>query len=122
MTFYEILFVKKFHGGVSNYNDLTNKPSINSHVLAGNQTSAELGIIEPSITSSGDIYFGTDRVGRKMDKASYDALTTKEKIYYLTYPTPAPSNNMQTRENVETPTEREDIRTEPEEEPADEMR
>jgi len=35
--------------GVSNYNDLTNQPSINGHVLTGNQTNAQLGI--PSKTS-----------------------------------------------------------------------
>lgn len=33
-------------GGTSNYNDLSNKPSINGNTLAGNQTAAELGIIQ----------------------------------------------------------------------------
>lgn len=36
-------------------------------------------------TTTGDIYFGAARVGRKMSQADYDALTTKDSIYYLTY-------------------------------------
>ena len=36
-------------------------------------------------TSTGDIYFGQARVGRKMSQADYDALATKDSIYYLTY-------------------------------------
>lgn len=35
--------------------------------------------------STGDIYFGQTRVGRKMSQADYDALVTKDSIYYLTY-------------------------------------
>ena len=31
-------------GGTTNYNDLTNKPSINGITLTGNKTSADLGI------------------------------------------------------------------------------
>ena len=31
-------------GGTSNYNDLTNKPSINSITLSGNKTSSDLGL------------------------------------------------------------------------------
>lgn len=36
-------------------------------------------------TSTGDIYFGQTRVGRKMSQADYDALVTKDSIYYMTY-------------------------------------
>lgn len=36
-------------------------------------------------TTTGDIYFGQARVGRKMSQADYDALATKDSIYYLTY-------------------------------------
>lgn len=39
-------------------------------------------------TTTGDIYFGQTRVARVMDYNSYAALTAKESIYYLTYPTP----------------------------------
>ena len=33
-------------GGTSDYADLSNKPSINSHTLSGNQTAAQLGLVE----------------------------------------------------------------------------
>lgn len=36
-------------GGTSNYNDLTNKPSINNVLLAGNKTSAQLGLTPAAI-------------------------------------------------------------------------
>ena len=38
-------------GGTSNYNDLTNKPSINNVTLTGNKTTSELGINIPTATS-----------------------------------------------------------------------
>lgn len=39
-------------GGTSNYNDLSNKPSINGVTLSGNKTSSDLGISGSSITYS----------------------------------------------------------------------
>ena len=33
-------------GGTTNYNLLTNKPSVNGHELTGNKTSKQLGILE----------------------------------------------------------------------------
>jgi hypothetical protein len=38
-------------GGTSNYPDLTNKPSVNGHILIGNQTTADLGINIPTKVS-----------------------------------------------------------------------
>lgn len=38
--------------------------------------------------TNGDIYFGATRIARVMDENSYADLATKEKIYYLIYPTP----------------------------------
>lgn len=38
-------------GGTSNYNDLTNKPSINNVTLSGNKSTADLGINIPTKTS-----------------------------------------------------------------------
>lgn len=38
--------------------------------------------------TNGDIYFGATRIARVMDEDSYTALVSKDKIYYLTYPTP----------------------------------
>lgn len=43
---------------------------------------------------TGDVYFGQTRVARVMDSDSYEALTTKENIYYLTYPTPTPAPSL----------------------------
>lgn len=43
---------------------------------------------------TGDVYFGQTRVARVMDSDSYEALTTKESIYYLTYPTPTPAPSL----------------------------
>lgn len=32
-------------GGTSNYNNLTNRPQVNSHTLEGNQSSSDLGLV-----------------------------------------------------------------------------
>lgn len=69
---------------------------------------------------TGDVYFGQTRVARVMDSDSYEALTTKENIYYLTYPTPTPATSLSMGggakggENEGEP--KEDIREEPMEE------
>lgn len=34
-------------GGTTNYNDLTNKPQINSHTLFGNMSASDLGLVTP---------------------------------------------------------------------------
>lgn len=69
---------------------------------------------------TGDIYFGQTRVARVMDSDSYAALTTKDNIYYLTYPTPTPVPSLQT---IRAPEGVDETRTEPEEEtPNDDMR
>lgn len=44
-------------GGTSDYADLTNKPSINSHTLSGNQTAAQLGLVE-----DGGTYFVVNNI------------------------------------------------------------
>lgn len=69
-------------------------------------------------TTTGDIYFGQTRVGRKMSQADYDALATKDSIYYFTYQASQNSGR-----SLETPPatkneiyDGEDIRTEPLEE------
>lgn len=72
---------------------------------------------------TGDIYFGETRVARVMDSDSYAALTTKDNIYYLTYPSPTPAPSLQT---VRAPEGVDEMRTEPEElpetSPDDDMR
>jgi hypothetical protein len=42
--------------------------------------------------TNGDIYFGATRIARVMDEDSYMDLVSKEKIFYLTYPTPTNSS------------------------------
>lgn len=74
-------------------------------------------------TTTGDIYFGQTRVARLMDYDSYAALTTKESIYYLTYPTPSQNSgrSLQTSPIAENENSgREDIRIETEEPTPDE--
>lgn len=74
-------------------------------------------------TTTGDIYFGQTRAARLMDYDSYAALSTKENIYYLTYPTPAQNSgrSLQTFPLTENEnSDREDIRTETEEPAPDE--
>ena len=60
-------------GGSSNYNDLSNKPQINSVTLSGNKTLLDLGINIPTIT---DTYSGTssDGMSGKAVKSAIDAL------------------------------------------------
>ena len=60
-------------GGTTNYNDLSNKPSINGHTLSGNQTAAQLGLATPediptvpvqSVNSkTGSVILNADDVG-----------------------------------------------------------
>lgn len=44
-------------------------------------------------TATGDIYFGQTRIARVIDQDTYDAISVKDNIYYLTYPTPAANNS-----------------------------
>ena len=44
--------------------------------------------------TNGDIYFGATRIARVMDEDSYTDLATKEKIYYLIYPTPTDNRSL----------------------------
>lgn len=82
-------------GGTTNYNDLTNKPAINSHTLQGNSTLDSLGIaskstldaavdelelMETEIDSKADLSILTP-----MTQAQYDALVTKTAPLYFIY-------------------------------------
>ena len=49
-------------GGTSDYNELTNKPSINGVILAGNKTAADLGITAASLADGSTII--TDENGK----------------------------------------------------------
>lgn len=92
--------------------DIDSAPTQNSAnpVTSGGVYSA-LARLDPQ---TGDIYFGQTRVARVMDSDSYAALTTKDNIYYLTYPSPSstPAPSLQT---VRAPEGVDEMQTEPEE-------
>lgn len=71
-------------GGTSNYNQLSNKPSINGITLSGNKTSADLEINIPSIaTSISASSTNTEVAGAK---AVYDkTANTWRKIYFTNF-------------------------------------
>lgn len=50
-------------GGTSNYNDLSNKPSINGVELSGNKTTSQIGISVPSPYTSNPAALGTASPG-----------------------------------------------------------
>jgi len=64
-------------GGTTNYNDLENKPSINDVTLAGNKTSADLGLL--------DVDQGTENEGKVMQ------VNASGMVVPATLPTPTPS-------------------------------
>lgn len=64
MNFFDMLVSKSINGGgggsgTSNYNELSNKPSINNVTLTGNKTASALGL-QPEIT--GDVTISSDNV------------------------------------------------------------
>ncbi|MBP5717920.1 MAG: hypothetical protein J6X53_02930, partial [Abditibacteriota bacterium] len=61
-------------GGASDYEELTNKPSINGNTLSGNKTSADLGIPLPSSTTPADL--GTASAGASASYARADHVHT----------------------------------------------
>lgn len=82
-------------GGTTNYNDLSNKPSINGHTLQGNSTLDGLGaaskttldaaieeleLMETEIDSKADLSIFTP-----MTQEQYDALVTKTAPLYFIY-------------------------------------
>lgn len=82
-------------GGTTNYNDLTNKPSINGHTLQGNSTLdgigaaskatldaavEELELMEAELDGKADLSIFTP-----MTQAQYDALVTKTAPLYFIY-------------------------------------
>ena len=94
--------------------DIDSTPTANSDnpVTSGGVYSS-LARLDPL---TGDVYFGQTRVARVMDSDSYAALTTKENIWYATYPTPAVNANVNSQRS-ESPEVEDEMHTEPEEEP-----
>jgi len=90
------LYYKGVRAGTSDYNDLSNKPSINGNTLSGNKTSSDLGLMpattlatvatsgnyndlsnKPSIPTVTDTYSGTssDGMSGKAVKSAIDNIT-----------------------------------------------
>lgn len=69
-------------GGTTNYNDLTNKPSINGTPLVGNQTAEQLGLIQQTgdtpqaIDTDLEIENGKNLTLKSEDGGSQSALST----------------------------------------------
>lgn len=61
-------------GGTSDYGDLTNKPSINSHTLSGNQTSSQLGLMGTGSVSWNQIQTSTG--GTKIAEVTIEGTPT----------------------------------------------
>lgn len=57
-------------GGTTNYNDLSNKPSINNVTLSGNKSLADLGIVIPSID-------GCEKTANRVTSISASSTDTK---------------------------------------------
>ena len=70
----DISFVVEKQEGTSDYNSLSNKPSINNVELSGNKTTSDLGIVIPDISGKLD----ADKV-----KSSYS--TTSGDVYDVSY-------------------------------------
>ena len=125
--------------GTTDYTDLTNKPSINSVTLSGNKSFGDLGMdtaptenhsavpvssggvysaLARLDATTGDIYFGQACIGRVMDSSSYEALVSKDNIWYATYPTPAVNANVNSQRSETSEIVEDEMRTE--EDPIDE--
>ena len=67
-------------GGTSNYNDLSNKPSINNITLSGNKTSSDLGL-QPTITDLSTIRSGASAGATAVQPDTLEeALGTKQNV------------------------------------------
>lgn len=69
---YDFKWVNQGGGGSSDYNDLSNKPSINSVELSGNKTLAQLGINIPSAGTGTPAMNGTGSAGSSSNYARAD--------------------------------------------------
>lgn len=64
-------------GGTSDYNDLSNKPSINGVELSGNKTASQLGINIPAASSATPQALGTPSAGSSGDFSRADHVHAK---------------------------------------------
>ena len=67
-------------GGTSNYNDLINKPSINSVTLQGNKTASQLGFAEVATSGNYNDLSNKPTLAAVATSGDYDDLTNKPSI------------------------------------------
>ena len=78
-------------GGTTNYNDLTNKPSINNVPLVGNLRTVDLKLTDSTLTEEG-VPAEAKTVGTKLEEHSASLLTLKEKLGNHTVKSDVPEN------------------------------
>ena len=78
-------------GGTTNYNDLTNKPSINNVPLVGNLNTANLKLTDATLTEEG-VPAEAKTVGDKLEEHSASLLALKEKLGNHTVKSDVPEN------------------------------
>ena len=78
-------------GGTTNYNDLTNKPSINNVPLVGNLNTVDLKLTDATLTEDG-VPAEAKTVGTKLEEHSASLLTLKEKLGNHTVKSDVPEN------------------------------
>ena len=77
--------------GTSNYNDLTNKPSINNVPLVGNLRTVDLKLTDATLTEEG-VPAEAKTVGAKLEEPSNSLLTLKEQLGKHTVKSDVPEN------------------------------
>ena len=78
-------------GGTTNYNDLTNKPSINNVPLVGNLKTVDLKLADKTLTEEG-VPAEAKTVGDKLEEHSTSLLTLKEQLGNHTVKSDVPEN------------------------------
>ena len=78
-------------GGTSNYNDLTNKPSINNVPLVGNLKTVDLKLTDATLTEEG-VPAEAKTVGQKLEKQSTSLTALKEQLGNHTIESDVPEN------------------------------
>ena len=78
-------------GGTTNYNDLTNKPSINNVPLVGNLRTVDLKLTDKTLTEEG-VPAESKTVGTKLEEHSTSLLTLKEQLRNHTVKSDVPEN------------------------------
>lgn len=78
-------------GGTTNYNDLTNKPSINNVPLVGNLNTVNLKLTDPTLTEEG-VPAEAKTVGTKLEEQSTSLTALSEQLGNHTVESDVPAN------------------------------